>query len=134
MVVPDVLDNRPRNDLHRTYALLNLPFLRSSRLLAVNLSLIVAALGAARLVLPVDPAFMVVACLALAGAVGLACAEMRRNRTVVLNLFALAFLLRVVALALLSWGAARDGGSFLGVDSVDFLQGATYLADHGFHL
>ena len=134
MVLPSAVENGPTKAVRRAYAALDLRFLRSPSLLAASLTLTVGGLGVARLVLPVSGSFLAVAFLALIGASALAGAEVRRNRIVSLNLFALALMVRVIALTSLSWGATRDGGSFLGIDSIAFLRGATYLATHGFHL
>lgn len=134
MVLPSTLEKPPAEDLRRTNAWLVMSFLRSYRLFGTTLALTIVALGGARLILRSDGSFIAVATLGFAGAAALAAGEVRRNRIVVLNLFSLAFLLRVVALTSLSWAAARDGGSFLGPDSVSFVRGATYLAAHAFHL
>jgi len=77
--------------------------------------------------------YLPVSLVAVGLAVGLSRLEDGDHRRLFLELFAIAFSLRFVALVAVTWVASEVGGPFLGPDSTNYLRGGYYLAEHALH-
>lgn len=80
------------------------------------------------------PPSAIVAASVCAAAMAFALVNPRRTRLVVLNLFAMAFTLRLAALSAFYMAAVQEGGPFLGPDSLGYLEGARELVRRDFAL
>ena len=79
-----------------------------------------------------SPAYLAVSILIVGVGWLIARLEDAPHRSTFLGLIGLALLVRLVALAALTWLGRDAGGPFLGPDSSDYLLGSDYLARHDF--
>ena len=127
----ETADLEPGQSVARVWYRSRLEWLRSGRLLAATgiTGLVIVVLQQLSFAQPASASVGAAIC-ALAAAFALV--NPGRTRLVILNLFTIAFVLRLAALGVFYLAAVREGGPFLGPDGAGYLARATDLARRDF--